>query len=80
MSSPLIENRPEPFGCGYDVIVLPPQLGQGFDRELPHYDVAVAYGSSAVILLSWSTSVASADAMRLSKSVTCASSAAMRPS
>lgn len=50
---PSVVIAPEPFGCGYDVSVVPTQDGIGHDRELPTYAEASEYASRLAERTGW---------------------------
>lgn len=51
-ASPVIEVRPEPFGCGFDVVVRPPQQ-LPVDREWPTLEEAVGYAEKLSLDNGW---------------------------
>ena len=51
--SPTILIAPEPFGCGVDVLVLPPPSGPGHDREFPTVAAARAYAADLSAAMGW---------------------------
>lgn len=49
----LIRIEREPFGCRYDVTVVPPPAGIGHDRELRTYTGAVAFAARLSAAMGW---------------------------
>jgi hypothetical protein len=49
----LIRIEREPFGCGYDVTVVPPPAGVGHDREFRTHTGATAYAAQLSKATGW---------------------------